>query len=264
LSYQSLQQQLAITPPAMQALAPRLDGGDPGAQDGLEYSKGQLLLETLEARFGRELFDRFMAGYFRQFAFRAITSEHFLDYLDVNLLQAHAGRYSRAEVEQWLYQPGIPPGASVPQSDRLEHAAAAASAWATGERDLSDVSFGQWSPHGMVAFIQALPEALEVAQLESLDAALGLSQSGNVEIARSWFIEVARRQLRSAYPAMNAYLARFGRTRLIEPVYQALVENGSDAGLARQQFDVNRSHYHPLTAAAIQSLFETPAKPRTQ
>ena len=81
LTYLSLLEQLQETEIEMQALAPRMDSGDPDVgQGGLEYGKGQLLLETLEARFGRELFDAYLTGYFQHFAWQAIATEQFLEY----------------------------------------------------------------------------------------------------------------------------------------------------------------------------------------
>ena len=106
----------------------------------------------------------------------------------------------------------------------------------------------------MVAFINALPADLSQQQLAELDQTLGLSMAGNVEIARAWFIQVALRKYRPAYPQLDSYLNRYGRTRLIKPVYAALLANGEDSMLARAIFEKARVVYHPLTVAAILSL----------
>jgi hypothetical protein len=252
LSYLSLQETLQNVKPEMQPLAPRMDGGDPDeGQGGLQYSKGQLLLETLEARFGRERFDAYMADYFRHFAWQAITTEQFLEYIDQNLLQADPGIVSRAELEQWLYRPGIPEDAQIPQSANLDAIDAMSREWAMGEIASAALPAADWSPHGVVRFVNALPANLGEAQLAELDAALGLSSSGNAEIARSWFIQVAKRRHQPAYAAMEAYLARFGRTRLVEPVYKALAQNGHDQPLAQSLFSQNQESYHPVTRDAI-------------
>jgi hypothetical protein len=174
----------------MQALAPVFSSGDPDEGQGtLHYSKGELFLENLEARFGREVFDAYMAGYFRHFAMHSISSEQFLDYIDANLLQQHPGIYTREQVEEWLYQPGIPDTALVPASASLDRAAAAARNWSSGELPSSELPFQDWSPQATVYFIKALPTDLSPAQLTELDALLGLSQSRNAEIARSWFTQ---------------------------------------------------------------------------
>ena len=53
---------------------------------------------------------------------------------------------------------------------------------------------------------------------------------------------------------MRAYLGRYGRTRLLEPVYVALVANGVDAQWARSTFNELKASYHPLTVAKIERL----------
>jgi len=257
LTYQGLLEGLETVPAEMQHLAPFFQFEDPDVgQDGLEYSKGQLMLETLEAAFGRDTFDEYLAGYFEHFRFQAITSEQFLDYIDAGLLQKFPGRYSRTQVEQWLYQPGIPDGAVVPASRSLEEAAAMAIAWSSGERPVGELPVEGWSPQAVVAFIKALPVDLEERQLDELDRTLGLSTAGNSEIARAWFIQVAGRKYRPAYDEMRSYLNRYGRTRLVKPVYQALSGNGEDSALAQALFEEARTGYHPLTIAAISPLLQ--------
>jgi len=257
LSYQSMRESLATVPLDMQALAPVFTEGDPDiGQDGLEYSKGQLLLQHLEALFGREVFDAYMAAYFSRFEFQAIGSEQWLDHIDANLLQKHPGTFSRAQLEEWLYQPGVPADATVPVSKNLEQAAAMARSWSSGELAADKLPHANWSPQARVYFINALPADLNETQLSELDASLGLSSSSNAEIARAWFIQVAKRQHMPAYPQMESHLSRYGRTRLVQPVYEGLLANGEDQELARRLFDQASVGYHPLTRAAILPLFE--------
>ena len=227
LVYQSLLEDLERLPREMQPLAPVFTTGDPDVgQDGMEYAKGQMLLEHLEAVFGRQIFDAFMAGYFDHFAFQAISTEQFLEYADRELLRAVPGRYTRDRLEEWLYQPGLPDERTVPRSANLEAASAAAPAWVSGER------------------------------LVELDGAWAFSSSTNAEVARAWFIEVARRRFEPAYDRMRQYLGMHGRTRLVKPVYEALTQNGEDRALALEIFNGASSTYHPLTRAAIEPLFD--------
>lgn len=53
---------------------------------------------------------------------------------------------------------------------------------------------------------------------------------------------------------MEAFLKSNGRVHLIRPAYQALVENGEDAELARELFETARPHYHPLTIRILGRL----------
>lgn len=256
LSYRELLRGLEEISPAMQALAPREHLADPDESQGsLHYQKGQLFMQHMENIFGRETFDPFLTGYFNHFAFQSISSEQFLDYLDQNLLSKYAGKFDRGQAEEWLYQPGLPEGAPVPQSETLEQAERLAGSWAAGEVGVENIPLQEWSPHAAVHFINNLPLDLTGAQLAELDNSFGFSQTRNAEIGRAWFIQVAARRHLPAYEAMEAHLNRYGRTRLIYPVYMALAENGEDADLAKKMFDQARNRYHPLTITAIEFGF---------
>jgi aminopeptidase N len=258
LSYQELLLDLETVPPEMQALAPRLDVGDPDDfQGSIHYSKGQLFLQYLENAFGRDAFDRFLFSYFDTFAFRTITTERFLDFLDEGLLQAESSTISRADVEEWLYQPGIPEDAPRPSSRTLDEAKALAADWAAGKIDTAEIPITSWSPQATVHFINSLPADIPEDRLAELDEGLGFSDTRNAEIGRTWFIQVAKRRFTPAYEKLERHLNRFGRSRLIYPVYVALAENGTDFELARTMFAKARAAYHPLTDARIARALET-------
>ena len=255
LGYEELLLNFDSVPIEQQALAPRFDSGDPDDFQGtIAYHKGQLLLQYLENKFGREAFDPFLASYFDKFEFQTITTEVFVDYLDANLLQSQPGVVSRQQVEQWMYEPGLPDDAPIPTSSTLDSAAAVAAAWALGEAEVRDIPVAAWSPQAMVHFLNSLPADLSVDRLTELDDALHLSATRNAEIGRTWFIQVAQRRYEPAYAKLQEHLNRYGRTRLIAPVYGALAENGQDLEWAQSMFADARSNYHPITIAAISRL----------
>ena len=259
LNYRELLLDFERVPEPMQALAPRLDNADPdGFQGTVHYHKGQLFLEYLEKAFGRASFDAFLKSYFEEFAFGTITTEQFLDYLDAQLLSREGSPLTRAQVERWTYEPGLPDDAHVPSSANLDEAAAAAHAWADGDRSLADIVIDDWSPQARIHFINSLPSDLSLQKISELDAGWQLSDSSNAEIGRTWFIQVATRRYSPAYEEMEAYLGRHGRGRLIAPIYLALAGNGEDLELARTIFERSRSTYHPLTAMWIGAGLERP------
>jgi len=185
LSYRELMQGLEEISPEMQALAPVEHLDDPDESQGsLHYHKGQLFLQHLEDLYGRETFDPFLAAYFKHFEFQSISSEQFLDYLDLNLLQKYPGKFSRAQAEEWLYQPGLPADAPMPHSETLVQAARLATSWAAGEVPVEEIPLSEWSPQATVHFINSLPIELSEAQLNELDTSFAFSQSGNAEISR--------------------------------------------------------------------------------
>ena len=261
LGYEELLLDFERVPLERQALAPRVESGDADSVQGtIHYHKGQLFLEYLEKAFGREKFDPFILGYFDHFAFQTLTTEVFLDYLDENLLQKYDGVISREQAEAWTYQPGLPDGAPIPSSATLNRAAELARAWAIGEVSMQDVPVTEWSPQALIHFINSLPAGLADEKLALLDRELGLSDTQNAEIARTWFIQVANRRYKPAYPQLEAHLNRHGRARLITPVYSALAGNGYDAELANSMYQKARAAYHPLTNGYIERALKRAAE----
>ena len=257
LSYQELLGDFETVPVERQALAPRFDSGDADDVQGtIHYHKGQLFLQYLENGFGRERFDEFLLGYFEDFAFKTITTEAFVDYLDKKLLGPNPGIISRQQVEAWMYQPGLPEDAPIPSSTTLDRAAELAAAWALGEASLEDVPVDSWSPQALIHFINNLPAVLAEEKLRALDASLGLSDTKNAEIARTWFIQVAKRRYTPAYAKLEKYLNRYGRARLVAPIFGALLANGQDAELAQSMFVKARTAYHPITNGYIERLLQ--------
>jgi aminopeptidase N len=263
LSYQDLLRDFEEVSPEMQALAPTLDSVDEEDFQGtVHYSKGNLFLQYLEHAFGREVFDLFIAKYFDKFAFRTITSEQFLDYLDEQLLSAHPGVVSRAKAEEWLYEPGLPDDAVIPTSANLDMAEQMSLLWSKGEIDIVDIPKADWSPQATIHFINNLDADLSTEKLIELDDVLGLSDTRNAMIGKAWFVQVAKRQHRPAYDQLAQYLQRSGRVWLIGPVYAALAKNGSDFELARELFEKARSTYHPLTVTSIDAAFRRASEQR--
>ena len=230
----------------------QLAGGDP--LYGAAYGK---CLPDRFAQFGREVFDAFLESYFQEFAFGTITTEEFLVYLETHLLSQEGSRVTREQAELWTYGPGLPEGVIIPVSENLNIAAGLAQAWSEGEIELVEIPVADWSPQTTIHFINSLPPELSFDKLAELDAGWNLSDTRNAEIGRTWFIQVATRRYTDAYEELEAHLNRYGRGRLIAPVYRALAENGEDLELAREMFERARGAYHPITVGWIASGLES-------
>jgi aminopeptidase N len=256
LNYEELLLNFKVVDPKYQPLAPRTAEVDPEASRGMIiYHKGSLFLQYLEDAYGREIFDQFITDYFSDFAFQVITTEDFLDYLDKRLISVHHGILTREQVERWMYEPGLPEDAVIPVSRNLEQAAELAETWSRGEIDASELPMSDWSAQTSIHFINSLAPDLSTEKLVEIDEALGLSDTQNAEIARTWFIQVAKRQHEPAFDRLAVHVKRFGRVRLVRPVYIALAENGNQE-LARQLFEEARGDYHPIANAYISPIFE--------
>ncbi|HZH44864.1 MAG TPA: M1 family metallopeptidase [Lysobacter sp.] len=217
------------------------------------YTKGAWMLQFLEQRFGREVFDPFLRGYFDHFAFKSITTQDFLAYAKANLLAKHPGKVTEAELEQWVHEPGIPDDAPQVVSPRMDAVDAARKAWLdTGTLPAKDVT-AKWTTQEWVHFIEGMPETLPAEKLAALDAAYRFTGTPNGEIAQRWYPLAVRSGYTQANAAIAAFLQKIGRRKLIMPTYEALVRTPEGLKLAKEVFAKARPGYHPITTASVEA-----------
>ena len=225
---------------------------DPDASSSATvYTKGAWMLQWLEQAYGRDVFDRFLKGYFDHFAFQSITTRQFLDYIKANLIDKYPGKATMAQVEQWVHQPGIPAFAPQVQARPFAVVDAARSAWLKdGTLPAAGVT-GKWSTQEWVHFLEGLPETLSVEQLKRLDDAYRFTGTPNGEIAMRWYPLTVRSGYAQARPEMARFLERVGRRKLIMPIYAALVQTPDGLAFAKQVFAKARPGYHPITTGSV-------------
>jgi leukotriene A-4 hydrolase/aminopeptidase len=257
LGYQSLQQDFEDLAPGDQALAFDLRNRDPDESfSSIAYEKGRFMLVYLEDAFGREIFDEFLRDYFDQYGFKSVHTEQFLEYLDTHLLSAHPGRVSREQVEQWVFQPGMPDTAVLPSSDAFEQVDAQRRLWISGEAEAANLETESWTVHQWLYFLNNLPVELSQEQLAQLDQAFSLTTTSNNEIAHSWLLIVVHNQYQPGMERLRDYLVSIGRRKLIVPLYEALIDQEWGRDMASEVFAQAKPGYHPMAVASIESLFQ--------
>ncbi len=261
LGLNSLRADLARLKPADQILAIDLRDRDPGEVfSEIPYEKGRLFLSYLDAKFGRERFDAFLRGYFDHFAFKSITTEQFLAYLQENLLDRFPGTVTRNQVDAWVFDSGLPADAVLPVTTMFQQVDATRAAWLAGKLQAKkigvDLNAQQW-----LYFLDNMPAMLKPAQMAELDQAFGLSKSANAEIAHSWFMLVIANNYQPSYPRLEEYLNTVGRRKLVAPLYQALMQSPSGVQVAKRVFAKARPGYHPETIKAIEAIVDPSPEP---
>ncbi|HEY0179127.1 MAG TPA: M1 family metallopeptidase [Dokdonella sp.] len=255
LAADELRRELADTPKPDQRLVPNFDGRDPDeAGSDFAYTKGAWLLHALEASYGRDVFDAYLRGYFDHFAFRSITTDEMLAYLNANLVEKNPGHMSLAAIRRWIDEPGIPDDAPTPTSPRFDAIAAARADWLAGRRKAAALDATSWNTQEWMYFLDGLPPKRSVAQLAELDAAWHLNGSPNAEIAHRWYLAAIGADYRPARPEMAAYMTRIGRRYLIVPLYEALAKTPDGKAFAERVYAQAKAGYHPLTRASVEKV----------
>ncbi|HYO82818.1 MAG TPA: M1 family metallopeptidase [Bryobacteraceae bacterium] len=238
LERRSLDEDLKDLKTEDQVLDREMTGRDPDEiPPAIAYVKGSLLLRRLEEAHGRAVFDSFLRRYFSEFAFRSITTADFVAYLNKHLP-------GKVDLEPWLHAPGVPN--DIPQIrssalESVEKGAPPSKSWSTP----------QW-----LHYINEVGPKLTVQQMTALDKQFGLSRSGNAEILFAWLQLAIRKNYEPAMGALDGFLTRVGRRKLVRPLYQELAKTETGKQRGRAIYAKARPGYHPITQASIDPLLK--------
>lgn len=227
---------------------------------GLAYPKGAWLLRTLEQRAGRAVFDPFLRGWFDSHAFQSVTTQQFVDYLKAHLLAQHPQVMSEAELDEWIYGPGIPASAKRSESSRLAQLDKQRAAWLAGTVSSAQLQAKQWQAVEWMKFLNDVDGKAKAAQLKELDQAYALAGTGNQEIAFRFY----RSAIKAGYDVREPtrkFLMSVGRIRMVSPLYAALLKNPADKDWALAVYAEARARYHPLTQRSLERLIARAQEP---
>ena len=257
LGYQDLENDVAALDDNDEILAIDLRGRNPDdVFSNIPYEKGALFLREIEQKIGRENFDAFLMQYFKDFAFKSITTDTFIAYLDKTLLKQYPNELDAERIHTWIFEPGIPEGAPHPESDAFSKIDETRSAWLSGGIKAADIETGQWTVHEWLYFLNNMPESLSEAQLVELDSAFSLTSTKNNEIAHSWLMIAVENNYQPAFERLYSYLVSIGRNKLVKPLYRELSKTPEGKAFAKRAFEEAKPGYHPLTVKANEGYVE--------
>ena len=236
-----------------------LEGRNP--DDGvtsIAYDKGYFFLRQIEESVGREIFDRFLKKYFEDNAFKVMTTEGFVTYLNENLIGKNGLNPMDTVFEAWIYGEGLPSERPAPVSDRFDGVNKVLDLWKAGsginEIFADNDMDAQWSTHEWLHFLRHLPENLTVSQMKALDDHLGLSDSGNAEILAAWFEHVIKHGYEPAYGQLENFLINTGRRKFLMPLYSEMVKSEGGKKRALDIYAKARHNYHFVSTNSVDAL----------
>jgi aminopeptidase N len=247
-----------ITVPGDKSLLPDMAGRDPDdAYSSVPYEQGALFLTFLEARYGRAPFDAFLKRWFDSHAFQSATTDEFLAFLKAELMDKHPGEVTEAQVQEWLHTESVPAFAVLAKSDAFVKVENARDAFLAGgtPRELADAS-RVWSAQEWIHFVDSLPRTLTQAQMRALDGGFNFTTSSNAEIAHAWFRLAIATRYQPAYAAMEEYMIRIGRRKLIVPLYRDLAATPAGKARAVAIFAKAKEGYHSMAKTAVEGLLK--------
>jgi len=242
--------------PADQALAlPPLNERDPDeALSNVAYVKGAWFLQFLEQRFGREVFDPFLRGWFDDHAFQSADTDQFVAYMRKNLLPKNPTAVTGAELDAWLEQPGIPAFAPKARSRNFVVVDTARIAYLGSDSLPSNQVTGEWGTQEWVRFIDGLGQTQPLEKLAQLDKAYHFTGTPNGEIAMRWYPLAIRSRYSEAQTAAGEFIQTVGRRKLVLPIYAELLKTPEGLAFAKDVFARARPGYHPITTASVEDM----------
>ncbi|HET7931196.1 MAG TPA: M1 family metallopeptidase [Rhodanobacteraceae bacterium] len=256
LAIRNLQKTIASMPENAQRLAPeprKIDADD--ELSDVAYDKGSWFLRTLEQKFGRADFDKYLESYFNHFAWHSITTEQMLAFLKPNLIEKYPGKMSWDEVRAWVYGADIPKDAPIPDSPRFDAIDKERGEFLAGNLPASELDAKDWNTQEWMYFLDRLPDAPPLAKMQALDADWHLTGTHNAEIGMRWYVHAINAGDKAVWPAAAEHATRIGRLYLTMPIYKALVKTPDGFAFAEQVYAKAKDGYHPLTQMAVERLF---------
>ena len=237
------------------ALKLDLAGRDPneGTSD-IAYDKGARFLRFLEGRFGQAEFDAFLRAYFDAHAFQGMTTEAFRDVLLARLKQPGAPNITTAEIDAWIYGPGLPPTLTPVPKGVFEGVDRAAADWRAGRIATAALPVKEWVPQEWIRFLDQQPADLPDGKLGELRSTFHLGADGNALIALSWLQLVIRTAYEPSYPDVEKFLLNTGRWRLVETLFRDLARTEAGTAFGREIYAKAKPGYHQSIRDAVERL----------
>jgi leukotriene A-4 hydrolase/aminopeptidase len=233
-----------------------LDNRNPeDAMSDIAYEKGYNFLKVLQQRIGKEAFDAFLKKYFTDNAFTSMTTENFILYMNKYLIDPNINTYSGMNVNDWVYEPGLPNNCLPVIAERFNQVDAAVAQLLKGT-PVSSLDTKTWSTHEWIHFINRLDTTALAKKLAEVDDAYKLTLSTNCEIQAAWYLLAAKYEYKNAYTEMEKFLLNVGRRKYLRPIYKQLVQTKYGQELALSIYKKAKENYHQVSQRAVEEILK--------
>lgn len=219
----------------------------------IAYNKGYFFLRTIDERFGRERFDRFLKDYFSENSFTSMNTESFIPYIKAYYHDNYNVTLADSLFNEWIYSEGLPADCPAPISARFKKVDAVITLFKQSVA-LDTSLTSNWSTHEWLHFLKNIPDVLTLKQMQLLDRFGNFTESGNAEIITAWGVLSIKNNYEAAYPKIESFLINTGRRKFLMPLYSELLKTEEGKQRARSIYQHARSNYHFVAINSLDKL----------
>ena len=233
-----------------------LEGRNP--DDGvteIAYIKGYYFLRYIEEQHGREKFDTFIKNYFKQNAFKSMTTESFIPFIKDYYKKQFDIALEDTFFNVWIFSEGLPDSCPTPVSAKFTAVDKAINNWKATEKLESSIT-KNWSTHEWLHFLKNLPTTVSLQQMKALDNAGHFTASGNAEIITVWGTLAFQHQYEEAFPKIETFLIHTGRRKFLMPLYNELMKTESGRKRAITIYESARPNYHYVATSSLDKVLK--------
>lgn len=217
------------------------------------YEKGVMFLRRVEEVAGRPAFDKFLNSYFDEHAFRSITTNDFLNFMNDRLPGAKTEVAKKVNIQEWIHGAGLPADAPDPRSQSLAEVERVILQFRAGAAPATFHTNG-WVTQQWQHFLTNLPEPMDAARMAALDAVFKFTNSRNSEILGEWLRLSIQYQYRAADAKIEDFLMNVGRRKFLKPLYTEFAKTPDGKARAREIYKKARPRYHPMAQATVDKI----------
>jgi leukotriene-A4 hydrolase len=104
--------------------------------------------------------------------------------------------------------------------------------------------------------VRGLPDDLAAPRLADLDAAYGLTASGNNEILAAWLRQSILHGYSGVDDRLEEFLTTVGRRKFLKPIYEAMIETPEGRSQALAIYATARPRYHSIATRTLDGILE--------
>ena len=217
----------------------------------IPYYKGCFFLRECEYTVGRDRFDTFIQKYISRFQFQSLTTEAFLDFLKADLPEV----FEKVNVNQWIYEPGLPEARRKPQSRLYDEVQQTLDRYEQGIKPTKE-QVQNWHRYQILSFLQGLPRKISIEDCKYFDDILELEKRNDVAFLSYFYVIAIASGYQEILPRVEQFMGKIGRMLYVLPIVRVMIETDWSRGHIRPLFERVRERHHQITINAIDGLLK--------